>query len=171
MKTCSTCKQELNESMFTKETASKDGLRSQCRLCNSKYKKKYREENPDRVKEVKTRSYLKNRDSILQRNRESVVKKERRRLSLLSSYGLNKEMYDSLREQQKYKCLICDTHEQDVKKGSSGSQETALHVDHCHSTNKVRGLLCTNCNTLIGKAKDNVLILHSAIKYLERNNT
>ena len=49
--------------------------------------------------------------------------------------------------------------------GSCGSGRR-LAVDHNHTTGKVRGLLCSNCNTLLGKAKDNVNILQAAIDYL-----
>jgi hypothetical protein len=48
-----------------------------------------------------------------------------------------------------------------VKKGSSGSQETALHVDHCHSTGKVRDLLCSRCNHTLGKFKENPKVFES----------
>lgn len=41
-----------------------------------------------------------------------------------------------------------------------------LHVDHCHETGVVRGLLCYNCNTGIGRLKDNVIVLQRAIEYL-----
>jgi hypothetical protein len=41
-----------------------------------------------------------------------------------------------------------------------------LKIDHCHKTRKVRGLLCHQCNTLLGMAKDNKLILAAAIEYL-----
>jgi hypothetical protein len=40
-------------------------------------------------------------------------------------------------------------------------------VDHSHKTNKVRDLLCTKCNTLLGAVDDNVEILEKAIKYLQ----
>jgi hypothetical protein len=73
-----------------------------------------------------------------------------------------------MREEQNFRCAICETHEQDVKRGPSASVETSLHIDHCHSTNKVRGLLCMNCNNLLGKANDNTNILHKAIDYLKR---
>ena len=43
----------------------------------------------------------------------------------------------------------------------------ALVVDHCHDTNRVRGLLCTNCNVAIGHMKDDVERLRAAISYLE----
>lgn len=42
------------------------------------------------------------------------------------------------------------------------------NVDHCHCTKKVRGLLCANCNTLLGLAHDSVSTLASAIQYLSK---
>ena len=43
-----------------------------------------------------------------------------------------------------------------------------LAVDHDHTTGKIRGLLCSACNTGIGQFKHNALKLESAIKYLRR---
>jgi len=43
-----------------------------------------------------------------------------------------------------------------------------FHVDHDHSSGKIRGLLCSSCNLILGHAKDNVLILVDAINYLNR---
>jgi len=43
-------------------------------------------------------------------------------------------------------------------------------IDHCHSSGKVRGLLCHNCNVMIGHARDNVSILETAIEYLKIND-
>lgn len=45
---------------------------------------------------------------------------------------------------------------------------TKLVVDHDHETNRVRGLLCSTCNTGLGKLGDNVENLRKAIVYLER---
>jgi len=44
-----------------------------------------------------------------------------------------------------------------------------LVVDHCHSTGKVRGLLCSNCNRGIGMLQERVDILQNAIDYLKEN--
>ena len=44
------------------------------------------------------------------------------------------------------------------------------HIDHCHDTGKVRGLLCGPCNKCLGLFKDNVLILLKAVRYLEESN-
>lgn len=59
-------------------------------------------------------------------------------------------------------CAICGIHKNDVTRG--------LVVDHEHSSNKVRGMLCDNCNLAIGLSKDNVETLRKIIKYLERTN-
>ena len=42
-----------------------------------------------------------------------------------------------------------------------------LHIDHCHETNKFRGLLCKNCNFALGFFKDNIDLLLNAIVYLQ----
>jgi hypothetical protein len=60
-------------------------------------------------------------------------------------------------------CKICGVTEEDA----SGKR---LHVDHNHATGQVRGLLCTRCNTAIGKFKDDPEIIRNAIAYIERWN-
>lgn len=76
------------------------------------------------------------------------------------THKLTLEEYSELLQKQNFKCAICQTdHTEDTR-------HTRLHVDHCHSTNKVRGLLCVRCNTSIGKFEDRVDLLDSAIKYL-----
>lgn len=42
-------------------------------------------------------------------------------------------------------------------------------IDHCHTTNKVRGVLCNNCNTALGLVGDNIQTLESMIKYLNKH--
>lgn len=69
------------------------------------------------------------------------------------------EEYNEIFVKQNGKCLICEK-ESDKK----------LHLDHCHVTNKVRGLLCFRCNIGIGYLMDNISILKNAIKYLEDNS-
>lgn len=80
-------------------------------------------------------------------------------------YGINLVEYNKMLIEQDNKCLICGQEETAVNR-TSGSK-IRLAVDHCHDTGNVRGLLCTNCNTLIGRAKDSVDVLKSAILYLE----
>ena len=51
------------------------------------------------------------------------------------------------------RCAACGTREPGTKKG--------WHVDHCHETGAVRGILCHHCNVGIGKAKDNIETLRA----------
>jgi len=55
-------------------------------------------------------------------------------------------------------CKICNRPPRDKKK--------RLHVDHCHKTGKIRGLLCLHCNVMIGKAEDDPKRLERAAAYL-----
>lgn len=73
------------------------------------------------------------------------------------SYGITAVERDLLAAQQDGLCAICEREPLNHK----------LHVDHSHLTHKVRGLLCYTCNRLLGDAKDDVLVLRRAIRYLE----
>jgi hypothetical protein len=85
-------------------------------------------------------------------------------LRKLKIYGLSVEDYDSLLNKQNGVCAICEQKET-VLDGVSGKVKM-LSVDHCHDTGKVRGLLCSACNTGIGLARHDPEILRSAISYL-----
>ena len=84
---------------------------------------------------------------------------------LKKAYGITLEEYEELLSKQNGKCVICNID----NNGKYRSKLRAFAVDHCHSTGKIRGLLCSDCNTGIGLLKDNVNFLESAIKYLNKN--
>jgi hypothetical protein len=73
-------------------------------------------------------------------------------------YGLSLDQVEAIKHQQNNKCAICEDE-------LSSTHET--QIDHCHHTGKVRGLLCINCNWLLGKSRDNPDLLRSAANYLE----
>jgi hypothetical protein len=79
---------------------------------------------------------------------------------LRNRYGLEWEDYLDLYEGQNKVCAICQT---------SLVLENDAHVDHCHKTNKVRGLLCFLCNSGIGKLRDNPDLLRRAAEYVEKH--
>ncbi len=74
-------------------------------------------------------------------------------------YNLTEEKFKSLWSSQNGLCAICQTFLTDDAKG--------VHVDHCHSTKVVRGLLCSPCNTGLGHFRDNPEFLRLAARYLE----
>jgi len=77
----------------------------------------------------------------------------------VKQYNLTPEEYLELKQSQDCKCKICGKEEKNNKK--------ALAIDHCHTTGKVRGLLCDTCNRGIGYLKDDISILKKAIEYLK----
>lgn len=85
-----------------------------------------------------------------------------RNSKLKARFGITLQQYNQLLENQNFKCLICTATESVL--GHS------LAVDHCHTTGKIRGLLCKSCNIGIGNLKDNIQNLQNAIKYLKNFN-
>ena len=79
---------------------------------------------------------------------------------LKKSFGITIEQFDEMLRSQGFACAICGN-------GKPGGVGT-FHVDHCHETKKVRGLLCHHCNTALGLFKDNLVILRSAMRYLKK---
>lgn len=77
----------------------------------------------------------------------------------LPVHGLKRFEYEEMLFKQKGGCAIC--------KQAPGLKKLA--VDHCHSTGKIRGLLCTSCNISLGGFKDNVNYLTRAIEYLSKD--
>lgn len=82
-------------------------------------------------------------------------------------FGITPFDYWRMYEKQDGKCKICHQPETSVHAFSGKTKDLA--IDHCHRTNKVRGLLCSGCNTAIGLLRENVQTLRSAIAYLSSN--
>ena len=78
-------------------------------------------------------------------------------------YGIDNNQYDALLISQNGKCAIC-------KIAAEESSKKQLFIDHCHSSGKVRGLLCHHCNLVIGQARDDLEILTNSIEYLRKHN-
>jgi len=83
----------------------------------------------------------------------------------LGKYGLTIDTYNKMLAEQAGVCAICKG--QETVRGRGGKLKK-LSVDHCHTTNAVRGLLCHYCNVGIGYLKDDPEILRAAHKYLEK---
>lgn len=145
MKKCSTCKIDKDISHFPSNKAKKDGLNLKCRFCYNAYQKEW---------------YTKNQEIHLNR-----VRKRRLEIGKLSmrliAHNISLDFYTQLIEKYQDKCWIC-------------KEKKAVAIDHDHlccpgSTscgNCVRGVLCSQCNSMIGLGQDKPSILIAASEYL-----
>lgn len=137
MKTCAKCGAEKPLTEFWPDRR-RGGFVAQCKSCKAAAAKRWRDANPHKAKE----RYWSN--PLGERERHLVRK-----------YGVTQADYDRMFEAQDGGCAIC------------GKKQTrAFDVDHCHKTGRVRGLLCTSCNRMIGHAGDNPESLRRAADYL-----
>jgi len=82
--------------------------------------------------------------------------KEKRIYSRKKNFGISEEQYEQMLVDQNNQCGIC--------KKEIGWEAA---VDHCHSTGKIRGLLCRKCNLGLGGFKDNIETIRKAIEYVK----
>lgn len=90
-------------------------------------------------------------------DRQKFIKRKR----LFKKYSITIDDYNDLFVKQGGKCAICGIHQSDLN--------GVLCIDHCHDTNRVRGLLCTKCNMGIGYMQDDIENLKCAILYLNKS--
>lgn len=164
-KKCNRCGEVLATSFFYRHKLTSDGYLGQCKACVAARNKAYYESTKEDQR-VYAREYH-------SRNREACREKMRAR------YASNKDRYREKWIEKKYgkgalafynaeiakddKCRICGISESDAPGGR-------LAIDHCHATGRLRGLLCSKCNTGIGLLGDNRAILQAAITYLEAHS-
>lgn len=138
-KICYVCKRERSISEFNKDKSTKDGLAIKCKFCRSEIR-------------------LKNRAKRTAYNKTH--REETRNYRLRRKYGIDTETRNEIIKEQKGKCPICD-------KFFNLIDPRDVHMDHNHKSNTLRGILCKDCNLLIGFAKEDIKILNKAIIYLK----
>ncbi len=142
MKTCSTCKKILPECEYFKSSATKDGWHNQCKKCHTRSSK-----------------------PAYDRNRATRVKQSERARKL-RNFGLTQESWDKMNQSQEEKCAICG--EKETQRDGQYGTLKKLSIDHCHSSGKIRGLLCQQCNFGLGCFRDNPEYLSAAVLYLNK---
>lgn len=111
----------------------------------------------DCLRELKKKARAEGRYKEVEDNYRKVYGKRQRERMRASVYGLIPEEIEKLKELQNFKCAICDD---DFK------EEKFTHVDHCHTSGEIRGILCRRCNVGMGNFKDDVAIMQKAINYI-----
>lgn len=151
MKSCSRCKLSLEDSKFSL-VKSTNKLSSACKKCNNTSKA-----NRRKLKKLD----LPTRNKIYGDLKVGSVDYAKA-VALRRRYGLTLEEYNTIFTNQDGKCAICKIHQIEL--------EDKLCVDHNHETDKIRGLLCRECNFGLGKFKDDKELLLEAINYLDKND-
>jgi len=138
------------------------------------------------VRELDRENYHKNRDKELRRNKKRYCQNRKRLLKyantyyhenritilqkrrpkqwaywLKTMYGMTIHQYADTLKVQNSVCAIC-------QKKQFGCRSKKLFVDHNHKTGKIRGLLCKDCNLVLGHCKESIPLLQSVITYLRR---
>lgn len=145
MKTCNKCSEYKPLTEFYNHKRSKDGKSWECKACTKANSAKWLENNKDRVRQYRQD----NMPKLVEQNKWRRYERD---------FGLTREAYSTMLAEQCYLCALC-----------LGGFGRFPHVDHCHSSGKVRGLLCSNCNTALGLVKDNTEVLQRMIIYLKKD--
>lgn len=94
------------------------------------------------------------------RNKRKYDSEYHRSYNLKKNHNITSEEYNKMFVKQNKLCGICQKDLTILKKNN-------VHLDHCHKTGKIRGILCLNCNFGLGSFKDNEEFLEKAIQYLK----
>ena len=129
------------------------GHRKECKICRVATVREWRIANKDKCRKTERMWYHADADRA-------------RDASLRAKYGINLNQYNELSKSQKDVCAICSQPESTIDPHTSLPR--VLAVDHCHETNRIRGLLCDRCNVGLGNFKDNPNLLDSAASYLRK---
>lgn len=147
-KTCVLCGEEKPASDFRRNHRMRLGLDSYCRPCAAAKSAAWRAAHPERTRE-------------LEQLRPKRTTEERWAVMLWVHYRMTPAEYWALHADQGGVCAIC----LEPERGKRGM----LHVDHCHETGSVRGLLCQQCNLALGHFRDNPDLMTSAVHYLAQS--
>lgn len=143
MRTCSKCREKKEELDFSQ----RNGWCKKCKMLNER---EYRRTRRSKINARRRQFYRDNPEHYA-----AIMHKER----LKRRYGLTVADYDQMFASQGGVCALCKR---------SCIRERRLSVDHCHTTGKVRGLLCVACNLALGYLKDSPTLFRLAAEYLER---
>lgn len=176
-KLCCKCQEAKPAREFFRHRSTSDGLRSRCKACEKGHPVRPRDAWRHLVEKTCTNCHvckpiecfwhrrpggprLPRCKDCLRAQRRPCTSEQARQCKLRSKYGMEACDYDTVLARQGGGCAICG----DLPGDSTDSR--ALHVDHCHASGEVRGILCALCNRGLGLFSDDVARLAGAIVYL-----
>ena len=161
MKSCKKCGVPKPLEDFYRAVGTRDGHRGDCKVCSSEDNRRRYLADPDAAIARVKRWQQANPDRVnaTQRARRSKpeAKLRERAGHLMRKYGMTIEQYDAMLEGQGGGCFIC---------GRPPRENISLHVDHDHSTGRVRGILCFCCNNALADFQEDPELLKKAAGYV-----
>lgn len=156
---CKTCGEEKLLECFARTGV--NYRRRECQTCQAVRARQYNADHPERVRATKRKYRAANPDKIKASLRQNYLKNlERRRATRRKrKYGILAADFKAFDCSQGGLCAIC---------GGPPVGNPVLSVDHCHKTDRVRGLLCHLCNVGLGCFKDSPERLQKALVYLQK---
>lgn len=143
-KKCKRCEKSKPVSEFGRHPSTRDKLRTACKACNSLSSAAWNRAHPEKVK-------------AWQESNAEKVRRIQRNSAYQRKYGITLERYEAMLAEQGGVCAICR---------SDTLVKWHFAVDHCHTTGRVRALLCQHCNAGLGNFKDSPEIMEAAATYV-----
>jgi hypothetical protein len=160
-KTCRICGETKLLDDYYKMVGMRDGHRNECKSCNLAQKQRRYEADPGKHIARVQAWQRENKEHVNAYQRRNNARPERKRRARDAYYrrtfGISADDFDALLAQQGGRCAIC---------GKRPERDASLHLDHCHDTGAIRGILCLSCNQGLGLFGDDVALLDAASRYL-----
>lgn len=149
-----------------------DNRTQRCMPCYLIYKDSTKDKRKERKLATQRAWYTRNKEKVCRKSAEkskSLSPRQRMSSTIKYKYGISLDEYDSLMKGADYKCQICGEGNIDI----NTPYYKKLVIDHCHTTDRVRGVLCPGCNKGLGHFKDDENLISNALKYLQngKDNT
>lgn len=148
-KTCRKCGEEKTLEHFYRSVRSRLGVICVCKPCHN----------------LRTTSWAKNNRPLYNKTQRAWRKTKPSLVDsyqIKSRYGLTLEKFDAMLIDQHFQCKICKINISHFKR--------RVCIDHDHITKKIRSLLCSGCNSSLGKMKYSIESFNNAIKYIQEHS-
>lgn len=180
------CKQEKPLHEFSKDKSVSDGHKARCKACDAQAHRRLKEQEPEQLVRYQNAATEKKRERYRcdaefralcqERTRRSWAKRPpaaqspaRFKSMLKTKYGISLEEYDQLYDSVSGRCEICKRELRPLHRKDAPQVGLKPNVDYDHKTERIRGLLCHECNPGIGQFQHDTRLLLQAIRYLERH--
>lgn len=163
---CSRCGERKPRDEFADHACSNDGKSPRCRPCATEHIREWRSRNLEHARDLARGSQRRRAQQPLTKDK---MREYNKRAQLKKKYGMTPEQFEEMLREQNGRCSICSVEvKANIAYAPGVSRATMACVDHCHTTGRIRSILCNKCNRGIGMFGDDTGLLEKAIAYLNR---